>query len=203
MATRPRHADVRAEVLAAATEAFERDGYGRASLAGIAAEAGYTKGAVYSGFGSKAALFAEVCTAQFEALTLRALDEVARELAAEGTGRTELVTRLASVLTSLTYDSGGRWPLLLHEFQAVALRDGTVAEEYRVLSDRRVRFLADALGAHPRLAPLGSERLRRISSLSLMLVHTLAVEHRLSAGVVDRRSGELSFTALLDGALPR
>ena len=203
MASRPRHADVRAEMLAAATEAFERDGYGRASLAGIAAEAGYTKGAVYSGFGSKAVLFAEVCTAQFEALTLRALEEVGRELSAEGTGRADLITRLASVLTSLTYDGGGRWPLLLHEFQAVALRDGTVAEEYRILSERRVRFLADALAAHPRLAALDHDRLRRTSSLALMLVHTLAVEHHLSAGAMDRRSGELSFTALLDGVLPR
>lgn len=202
MASRPRHQDVRADLLQYATEAFERDGYGRASLAGIAADAGYTKGAVYSGFGSKAALFAEVCGAQFEALTGRTLDVVGRELAVEGGGRADLVARLAAVLTSLTFDGDARWPLLLHEFQAVGLRDESVASEYRALTARRVRFLAEALGEHPRLAGLSAERLERTSSLTLVLVHTLAVEHRLSPEAMDRRGGELSFTALLDSALP-
>lgn len=47
-------AQTRARVLAAAEALFRRDGYHGASLEQIAAEAGYTKGAVYSTFDSKA-----------------------------------------------------------------------------------------------------------------------------------------------------
>ncbi|WP_036339028.1 TetR family transcriptional regulator, partial [Micrococcus luteus] len=44
---------------------FGREGYARSSLARIAAEAGHTKGAVYSGFAGEPDLFAAACTAQF------------------------------------------------------------------------------------------------------------------------------------------
>jgi AcrR family transcriptional regulator len=47
-------AQTRARVLAAARIVFEREGYHGASLERIAAEAGFTKGAVYSTFDSKA-----------------------------------------------------------------------------------------------------------------------------------------------------
>lgn len=203
MASRPRHADVRADLLARAAEAFARDGYVKASLAGIAAEAGYTKGAVYSGFGSKAALFAEVCAARFEDLTVRTLREVEGVLGAEDVDRDDLVRGLAEVLTDLTFGPAADVALLLHDMQAVALRDPAVAEEHRALDARRVGFLAEALEAHPRLAALGPEQLRRLSSLVLALVHALAVGHLLTPGTLDRRSAELSFTALLETVLPR
>ncbi len=47
-------AQTRSRILAAATAVFEREGYHGASLERIAAEAGFTKGAVYSTFDSKA-----------------------------------------------------------------------------------------------------------------------------------------------------
>src|SRR4029079_8050360 len=48
-----RREQTRAELLAAARRAFLRDGFHAASLAGIAEDAGYTKGAFYSNFASK------------------------------------------------------------------------------------------------------------------------------------------------------
>jgi len=66
MASRPPRDTVRSDVLAQATVAFEKEGYARASLARIAADADYTKGAIYSSFGSKAELH--------EAFTQRRVD---------------------------------------------------------------------------------------------------------------------------------
>jgi TetR/AcrR family transcriptional regulator, transcriptional repressor of aconitase len=54
----------RAELLDAATRAFARQGYEGASVGDIAADAGYTKGALYAHFGSKNELFLEVARRQ-------------------------------------------------------------------------------------------------------------------------------------------
>src|SRR5206468_10372086 len=55
----------RAELVAAARTVFLRDGFHAASLDQIADEAGYTKGAVYSNFASKDALFVAVLDGHF------------------------------------------------------------------------------------------------------------------------------------------
>ncbi|TKR27084.1 TetR family transcriptional regulator [Cellulomonas hominis] len=57
----------REELLDAAARAFARHGYEGASLGDIAADAGYTKGAVYAHFGSKHELFLEVARRQIAA----------------------------------------------------------------------------------------------------------------------------------------
>lgn len=57
----------RSELLDAAARAFARQGYEGASLGDIAADAGYTKGAVYAHFGSKHELFLEVARRQIAA----------------------------------------------------------------------------------------------------------------------------------------
>ena len=55
-----RRAQTRERLLDAAAEVFNRLGYHGASLEAVAEAAGYTKGAVYSNFASKAELFVEV-----------------------------------------------------------------------------------------------------------------------------------------------
>jgi AcrR family transcriptional regulator len=57
----------RAELLDAARRAFLRDGFHAASLDGIAEDAGYTKGAVYSNFASKDDLLVAVLEGHFSA----------------------------------------------------------------------------------------------------------------------------------------
>ncbi|MEX2447355.1 MAG: TetR/AcrR family transcriptional regulator [Solirubrobacterales bacterium] len=66
-------ARTRARVLEAAEAVFRRDGYHGASLERIAAQAGYTKGAVYSTFDSKA----DVMLALVAARAARRRDEMA------------------------------------------------------------------------------------------------------------------------------
>jgi AcrR family transcriptional regulator/uncharacterized protein YbjT (DUF2867 family) len=56
----------RERLLAAARQMFVRNGYARTSLDGIAEAAGFSKGAVYSNFESKEALFLELLQAKLE-----------------------------------------------------------------------------------------------------------------------------------------
>jgi TetR/AcrR family transcriptional regulator, transcriptional repressor of aconitase len=66
--TRPQsQAQTRERLLAAAREAFLRDGFARTSLDAIADAAGFSKGAVYSNFESKDALFLELLEQKFVA----------------------------------------------------------------------------------------------------------------------------------------
>ena len=70
---RPRRSDVRADILAAATRSFLTRGYRRTNVAELAAEAGYSKGAVYSNFGGKPELFGAVMNARASEFADRAL----------------------------------------------------------------------------------------------------------------------------------
>ena len=202
MASRPRSADVRADLLHHAARAFEREGYGKASLARIAADAGYTKGAVYSGFGGKPRLFAEVCAGEFERLTTRAMEDVARALHEAGDERQALIDRLAEALAGTVLETSGHWPALLHEFQAVALRDEVVGEEYAAFTRRRRDFLVSLLEDHERFSALGRAELTRIAALILMVVHTLTVERHLRPEEMDRRTVLSDITALVGAVLP-
>lgn len=51
--TRPTRGDTRDKLFEAAARVFEQDGIGSASIEAVAAEAGFTRGAFYSNFGSK------------------------------------------------------------------------------------------------------------------------------------------------------
>src|SRR4051794_38058500 len=91
---RPRKDQVRARVLQAAGEVFAERGFAAASLDQVAAAAGFTKGAVYSNFGSKDELFLALMT-----------DEVARRVeVVEAALRetTDLADALAAVGTELS-----------------------------------------------------------------------------------------------------
>lgn len=77
----------RERLLESAMKAFLRDGYVRASLDGIADDAGYSKGAVYSNFESKEALFCELLRRK-----LQADIAVMRALMVDDKSVTELLT---------------------------------------------------------------------------------------------------------------
>lgn len=179
MATRPRREDVRAAILDHAARVFGREGYARSSLTRIAAEAGYTKGAVYSGFAGKPDLFAAACTVQFERATTRAMDGVADALDDPDLPREDLVARVAEALADVVLETGS-WPLLLHEFQAVGLREPAVGRAYRTLTVQRRDFLAGLLREHRVLADVPDEQVTHTAAMLLMLVHTLSVERHLA-----------------------
>ncbi len=126
--TRLQHqANTRQDLLEAAAVVFARRGFDGASLDEVAEEANYTKGAVYSNFGSKEDLFLAVLDTRlrnqvefFQALAERAQADPGQDLAG-------LLPRLD--------DTDEQWCLLEYEFWLYALRHppvrARVADLYR------------------------------------------------------------------------
>jgi len=126
---RPRKDEVRTRVLQAAGAVFAERGFAAASLDQVAAAAGFTKGAVYSNFGSKDELFLALMEAE-------AADRVeVVEAALRTTG--DLASALAAVGTELSRRDS-TWQLLFLEFWQRAVRDPEVRTAF-VASRRTLR----------------------------------------------------------------
>jgi AcrR family transcriptional regulator len=135
---RPRN--VRRRLLDAAMAVFTRDGFRAATLDDIAAEAGLTKGAIYSNFSGKRELFLALLEEQ---VTRRAqiarsvLLDVPRESASDVSS---LAAALAGRLGQLSAAEPG-WQLLYVEFWLYAMRD---PDAHRLLATTR-RHLRHAI----------------------------------------------------------
>ncbi|MEU3471647.1 TetR family transcriptional regulator [Rhodococcus sp. NPDC006774] len=194
---RPQRTDVRDRLLAAAADEFTERGYAAAKLTDIADRAGFTKGAVYSNFESKQALFAEL-------LARRSLDLAARVLAhisdldpgaAAGAGGGEIASWVVAE---------PRWPLLTVEFGILAGRDPAVAERYR--TDRRALRLelerliaerADYWGVGENFDA------RRLATSLAALISGLAVEHSVDPEEIDEGVIADAVSELFAGAIAR
>ncbi|CCQ14782.1 putative TetR family transcriptional regulator [Rhodococcus sp. AW25M09] len=194
---RPQRTDVRDRLLAAAADEFTERGYAAAKLTDIADRAGFTKGAVYSNFESKQALFAEL-------LAQRSLDLAARVLAhisdldptaAAGAGGGEIAAWVVAE---------PRWPLLTVEFGILAGRDPAVAERYR--TDRRalrrelerlIAERADHWGVGERFDA------RRLATSLAALISGLAVEHSVDPQDIDEQVIADAVAELFAGAIAR
>jgi AcrR family transcriptional regulator len=194
---RPQRTDVRDRLLAAAADEFTERGYAAAKLTDIADRAGFTKGAVYSNFESKQALFAEL-------LARRSLDLAARVLAhisdldpgaAAGAGGGEIASWVVAE---------PRWPLLTVEFGILAGRDPAVAERYR--TDRRALRLelerliaerADDWGVGENFDA------RRLATSLAALISGLAVEHSVDPEEIDEGVIADAVSELFAGAIAR
>jgi AcrR family transcriptional regulator len=122
-------------VLDAARRMFLERGYAGASLEAIAEEAGFSKGVVYSQFGSKPDLFF--------ALLERRIEERAAQnnrIATEFTGA-EGVRQLFRVAAREAAEEPG-WPYVLTEFRALAMRDPELNERYARAHTRSVDGVA-------------------------------------------------------------
>jgi AcrR family transcriptional regulator len=142
MAVRLRRAEQvernREAVLEAARQVFIERGYAGASLEAIAEEAGFSKGVVYSQFGSKPDLFM--------ALLERRIEERAAQnerIVAQSVG-VDALRDLIQAANRYAADLG--WPYLLTEFRALAMRDPELNRRYAQAHSRSVESLASALG---------------------------------------------------------
>lgn len=126
---RDRQRRTREALIFAARAVFSRDGYSGANLETIAREAGFSKGAVYSNFDSKAGLFLAVIDTNIEA--------------AFAEGGWDLFGRSADALgeaEDLELEGAIRgFALATLEFVATAARDAALADELT----RRMRRLVD------------------------------------------------------------
>lgn len=202
MTTRPRREDVRTAILEHAARSFEQDGYARSSLARIAAQAGYTKGAVYSSFAGKPDLFATACAAQFERVTTDAMAGMADALDDPGMPRDALVERMTDALTQIVLTTSGDWASLLHEFQAAGLREPTVGAAYRDLTTRRRDFLADLMSRHRALQGVPAAQVTHSAAMLLMVMHALTVDRRLAPDTLQAEDVRRTLAAAVHSLLP-
>jgi AcrR family transcriptional regulator len=119
-----RQARTRQDLLDAAARVFVARGFEGASIEAITEEAGYTRGAFYSNFSSKAQLFSE--------LIQQRVYETYRDMAAESAGGARPTMRQTGErLAAIQADAEGRWLFRLWlELLAFAGRD----EEFRKLA---------------------------------------------------------------------
>jgi AcrR family transcriptional regulator len=129
----------RERLLVAAGQIFSHFGYGGASLDLIAAEAGFSKGAVYSNFESKEAIFLEL-------LRLH----MARDMAELEKIVSLKPDKLSSAVTEWleTMHVDGDCPLLATELQLHARRNPSFAKQYYALQDRQIRTLGRLLESY-------------------------------------------------------
>jgi AcrR family transcriptional regulator len=150
--------DNRDALLVAARQMFERLGYHGATIDAIADEAGFTKGAVYSQFGSKDDLFLAVIERNIE----NRYEAFARfvELADESTDPAELV-ELAYEQTVLSLP----WQAALIEFRVHAWRNDDVNRRYTELHQQTIDGVARVIGdLHARV---GIEPPRDVAELAV------------------------------------
>lgn len=144
MAARKRHRAAQVErnrelLLAAARRVFLARGYHGSTLEAIAAEAGFSKGVVYSQFESKADLF------------LALLDERIAERAAENERGVREAGGGAAAVAALCALGRRRaqretdWNLLLLEFRAQAAREPALNERYAKAHARAIDGIAGLL----------------------------------------------------------
>ena len=134
-----RQIQTREELVTAAARVFARRGYHRATVDEIAAEAGFSTGAVYSNFGGKEELFLAIADDQVRAriAEIRAVGDAA---AGKGDPGVEAAVQFRAFL-----EADPDWPLLFYEFWSLSIRNPELQEE---LAERRIAIrdaLADTL----------------------------------------------------------
>lgn len=128
-----RHAQTREELLEAARTVFAKHGYGGASIDRIAAEAGYSKGAIYSNFDSKEAIMLAL-------LERYADDEINEFRRIMELDPTRLKTQLKDRLDTLNADLD--WDVMTMELQLHARRNPVFAERFFAHESRLTEFHA-------------------------------------------------------------
>jgi len=137
-------AKTRARILEAARAVFEREGYHGASLERIAATAGFTKGAVYSTFESKA----DVMLALLEGRAEWMKADLAEMLAAAPT--VEAFVAAIARHNAARVAAERDWLAASNEFVIVVGRDEKLRPRYAALHEVALSALANSLSAWTR-----------------------------------------------------
>jgi AcrR family transcriptional regulator len=136
-----RKAKTREALLDAGAEVFLRDGFHGASLDRVAAEAGFTKGAVYAHFTAKADLFLAILERRVDRRVL-----VQDTAGADADSYEDLILQAAEQWGAVMREDRA-WSLLLLEFWIFAARDPELRERVAVQHRRTRDSIAALLGA--------------------------------------------------------
>jgi len=186
----------RARLLDAAEEIFAREGYSAASVELIAEHANYSKGAVYSNFVSKEALFL--------ALLERNMDrdnQQLREITASSETAADILEGLLSRFRVL--EQKIELCLLVTEFQIEAGRRKEVAQHFADLFRRHRREFAGILKQLFERAgqPLPAKA-EHLATIIFAMVGGLALQHAADPRTVQRSLVSRSVCLFLHSLLP-
>jgi AcrR family transcriptional regulator len=136
---REKQEQTRQRLIDAAARVFARRGYQRATVDEIAAEAGFTIGAVYSNFAGKEELFLALADKEVEqrVAEIRAVADAAERGEQPGA---EAAQQFREFL-----DRDPDWPLLFYEFWSFGVRSATLREEFATRRQAVSDALADTL----------------------------------------------------------
>ena len=168
----------RALVLEAARRVFLARGYHAATVEDIADEAGFSRGVVYSRFGTKADMFLAL-------LTDRIAERAAQNAAAAG----NLAGAGFSAMHELARQAeaaGAGWRLLVTEFRVHAARDPELSRRYAAVHAATVDGLASAVAsAAERDGRVLAVPPRRLAELLLAVETGVALEQLADPGAVS------------------
>jgi AcrR family transcriptional regulator len=188
--------EVRHRLLAAAARVFAERGYANSRLEDIAREAGFTKGAIYSNFGSKQELFGSILRERADVERTAVMNE----FHAQG-GPATLSHRAARIVAQRITEDSEKGQLGL-EFAALAAHDSKTKEvvtplrrEQREAAARSIAEIAEAgditLAVSPELAGL----------ILHCLSNGLSMEHIVDPQAVDQDTVERAISAVITGLL--
>lgn len=171
-------AQTRAALLAAAEKLFLANGYQGTSLEEIAEAAGFSKGAVYSNFDSKEALFVQVNTTRDERHVQPLLDA----LSAGDDVESKLGALERWIHDSSAQDS--EWIVVDTEFALVAHRTPGMAERLRVLHRENRERITEVIRVHSTAAGIVlSLDAEVIAEALIALLRGLALAHAIDPEV--------------------
>ena len=189
-------AETRRRLLEAAEAAFRRDGYHATSLDRIAAEAGFTTGAVYSTFDSKA----DVMLALIAARAARRL-EVMREMIAQDSDPEDLLAEFSRRYAAQAAAEPD-WSATLVEFMVVVGRDERLRARYAEHHDASREAIASAIrGALEKTGVRLAMSPRQLATAMMSLNIGLTVEGLLAPAEVEQDLYVDAQLALRRGAL--
>jgi AcrR family transcriptional regulator len=179
-ARRPKREEVRERLLAAAPHVFAHRGYAEATLEEIAAEAGFSKGAVYSNFASKEevffALLQEHVGARIERVGAAAAGAETLQEAGAAAGRAG-----AEVV-----DEEADWQLLFLEFVTRAARRPVLRTELaRQRTELREQIATEAKEPLTALGPRPALSAAQLANVMLALSNGLAIEQLIQPEGLD------------------
>ena len=178
----------RAALVQAAGSVVDAKGFRAASLEEIAAEAGMTKGAIYSNFGSKADLM--LALARTRSLTLAPQYKPGGSLADQLAAVADAVIELLSASEAQTRLNSD---FQLYVLQEPSLR-GPVAEAYEAGFRAAATMLAGAYGDTLRITP--DALVMTLQALTLGFAH----QYALTPGRITPEVVREAFAALANGA---
>jgi AcrR family transcriptional regulator len=191
-----RQAHTRTALVVAAERLFTANGFHATSLDAVAAEAGYTKGAVYSNFRSKEDLFFAVYERRLDARV--AEFNAILDAAPLARDAVEAMARTASMRSRR--DDG--WLAVFFEFWAHVLRHEELRERFAALHARVIEPLEVAIVRHAEeIGEALPDDPRKLATARYAMQLGLQLERLTQPDVVDADLGARMVSHSIDGGL--